>query len=589
MNRRFVAHWTPAVLAATAVTVLYMLPQLTRGAGGYHDAVLMHFDEPSYVARLVRALQGAPSMAPWLYEHRLDPSVVPTFVETLLAAPFRMAARIGLPCPSAGAVVVGYRAFFSFTGVLTAAFAFGSVGLPRKLAVLAAFWSYADPGLWSYKPLAGLVFGANNLPFDRFTNPLVGMSVFFLAWGCVTRLVQDDRRFRVWAASAGVVGGLLFYISFYYWTFFVAMTAAALCVRPTRWRALGAVLALAAVESIPYWLYVTRLRAHPSYLDIMWRQGLLTHGHVWSQYSNKTLGLFAVGALTVWRIHSLGARLLVLSVLAGLACFCSPAVTGVFLQAHHWHYTLAPMIAAACLWSAAHALEPRIGSVRLAWIGAACVAVLSVGGLSTVFRWDRAVDANPEPGIGANDRPYGEAWRWLQTNASDGSVVLASETTMGYVPLRTGLYVWTKKHAATDAVSFEELWDRNRTVLALDADARRGMEQQECVAVDGFNSWPYGLPANLAQPLERAGRAPFDAHRRCAMAHELAVLSSGATLDDIAATGRRYRLDYVVRGPNERSWEPAERIWRMTRAFEANGVRVDRVEEWLQGDTRPSM
>jgi hypothetical protein len=544
----------------------------------------MHFDEPSYVARLVRALQGTPSMAPWLYEHRLDVSVVPAFVEQALALPFRAAAHLHVPTPSFGSVVVAYRALFAFSGVMAVAFALHSIGMPRRLAALAAFWSYADSGLANYKPFAGLVLGTLNLPFDRFTNPLVGMSLFFLAWGCMTHTAKDDHHVRAWAVGSGILGGVLFYVSFYYWTFFVAMSAAAVCVRPARWRPLAALVGLAALESLPYWLYIHRVRMSPYYADILWREELMTSGHVWNQYSNKTLLPLALAALTAWRIRSTGARLLVVSVIAGLLCFFSPAATGMVIQAAHWHCTLAPMITAACLWSVAHALEPRCSHVCRAWIGGTCAAALLVGGVLTVVRWDRFAAANPDPGIGANDRAYASAWRWLRSRAPEGSVVIASELTMGYVPLRTGLYVWAKQHANSDAVSFEEVWDRYRTLLTLDADARRELVKRECAPGGPFSVWFNGLPSDVHRSLEDQGRPPFDRMRTCSLANDLVGLSARTNDSDLTAIGVNYRLDYVVRGPNERSWLPAERIWSMTRVFEADGVTIDRVKGWRQTD-----
>jgi hypothetical protein len=301
---------------------------------------------------------------------------------------------------------------------------------------------------------------------------------------------------------------------------------------------------------------------------------------VWRQYSNKTLVLFLLGALTAWRIRTIGARFLVMSIVAGFAIYFSSAVASVVIQAAHWHYTLAPMIAAACLWSIAHGLEPHISHARRAWIGASCAAALLVGGILTAFRWNRLESGNSEPGIGGNDRAYASAWQWLRNRATEGSVVFASETTMGYVPLRTGLYVWANQHASSDAVSFEEVWDRYRTLLALDVGARRELVKYECERGGGFGIWLNGLPSDIRQPLEEQGRPPFDGTRTCWLANELAARSARMTDSELAAIGLRYRVDYVVRGPNERSWNAAERIWTMMRVFDSDGVTIDRVEGW---------
>jgi hypothetical protein len=523
-------------------------------------------------------------MSPLLHEHQHDLSIVPGFVERALAAPFRLGVMIGLPCPSPSSLLVLYRGLFAFAGVLALTFAFRSVGMPRALAVLAAFWTYVDPGVLPYKPLVGLLWPT--FVFDRFSNPLVGVPVFFVAWGCLARALLDEEHWLRWSVIGGVAAGLLFYVSFYYWTLFVATAAVSFLPEPRRrFRPLAVTLGVAAVSSAGYWPYAFSFQASPYYPDILWRTDFCTPSRGVCFNANRTMWLFVLGALAAWRVGTPGARLLVMSVVGGMACFYSGLVTGMdmpnSLQNAHWNVVLAPMLLAGCLWT----LDEWVGRLELERFRATAYRVLAtalaVGGIVVFVRFSRSLATPDRPGVGQANVAYEPAWEWLRKNAPPDAVVLASEQTMGYVPLRAGNYIWIDQYVYPDPVSFVEILERYRVLWALEGLGARDVEE---VLRSRFGKkawfWGWGLTSQLVEELREDGWPPLDPLRWRLLTRTVVDLVAKTTADDVRKIGSRYKVDYVIRGPNERRWATADSHLSLVPVFRTRDVRIDRVASW---------
>ncbi|HLK38537.1 MAG TPA: hypothetical protein VKU41_17365 [Polyangiaceae bacterium] len=577
-----VRRWRLPLLAALATTIVFSLPQWIYWYHGNRGALLLHYDEPDYVGRLVRALQGHTTGSPWTVEHGQEPGLVPSYVETALAAPFRLACRLGV-CASPDTVLVSYRVVLPALGVMIVADAFYAAGMPLGIAALVAFWAYCEPSLVQYQPLIGLVVPQSFLSFDRFSNPLVGVPLFFGAWGCLARAF-GPRNAPAWAVAAGVLCGALFYTSFFYWTFFFAVAAGttALALSRDHLRASITALGVGVLVAVPYWVGVVALRHVPHYADLAWRNGVLIHDRGLFYYSNKTMWIFVAGSAGVWFLERETSRFLVGSLLGGLALFYSSLVTNVAVQNSHWHYTLAPMLLGACVWGAERWLRDRRPALTRP-LGIAVSLAVAVVGFRTAARWLRVTDDKPLPGTGDGDRPYAGAWRWLRDHAGPDDVVLASEQTMGYVPLRTGRFVWHNAHAGTSAAGFEEILERNQVLWWLSRMNVPAFEKRLCaIRGRGVEGWDYGLTPELQASLESRGRPPFDPGLSCQLAQVVGNLQALVGPGDIRNMGRKYRVDYLVRGPAEEDWGRADQLLRLAPVFEEGSVRVDRIEGWVE-------
>jgi hypothetical protein len=568
----------PSALAAF-VTLLYLWPQIVHSARGHAGVVLLHEDEAHYAIRFARALWGQPAMSPLLFEHRHDLSLVSGFGEAALAWPWR-----SLPAalmPSVDALVILYRALLSFGGVLALTFALRSVGMSQPLSALLAFWTYVDRGVLVYKPLLGLTW--SHYVLDRFTNPLLGLPLFCVAWGSLARCLLARELRPSWCVLCGLSAGALFYVNFYYWTLFVAVTAC-VCLLDPRTRVPRALLVatITALVAARYLVYAADFRAHPLYRELLWRCDFARHGLGVSFGPNKSFWLFALAALSAWRVGTPQARFLVASVAAGLLCYYSALVTGLELpnsmQADHWNYGLAPLVLAACVWHAAswlaHSRYAR--HAKIAYL--TLVAALSCGGVFGFARLANALDPPPMPATGTLDPAYDTAWQWLRTHAPADAVIVSSDTTMSYEVLKAGRYVWIHHSVYPDAVASDEILARYRVLWALEGVSPAQLEQRLLSSYGEHEwLWRWGLTRELIDELRADHWPVISALHVRHFARVITDTVQQTTPSELANIGRRYRLDYLVRGPNERAWSNASRVLDLEPVYEAYGVHVERV------------
>ncbi|MEY4582263.1 MAG: hypothetical protein RL701_6966, partial [Pseudomonadota bacterium] len=381
--------------------------------------------------------------------------------------------------------------------------------------------------------------------------------------------------------------GLLFYISFYYWTLFIAVLALTALIDLRRlYAAAIAVGALALVVSAGYWLYAIEFRSSPLYTDVLWRTDFLAHGRGVSFKPNRTMWFFLGLAATAWRLGTPQARFLVLSSAGGLACFYSGLFTGLAmpnsLENGHWNVSFAPMVFAACLWSVADWFSHSRFARWQRPAGYALTAVLCASGIVNFSHVSRELSAYPLDGAGALDPAYTPAWRWLREHAPNDAVVLASDRTMAHVPLQAGKFIWVHRLVYPDPISFEEILDRNRVLWALQGQSAPAIHKLLMSHWAGPNTWfwGWGLTHGLVEELKADGWPPLDALRWRLFSSTIRDVVAQTTAADVKALGQRYRLDYIVRGPLEQGLSQLDRYLQLQTVFEEHGVRVDRVEGW---------
>lgn len=580
------ARWLLPIAAASFVTLLYLLPQIVYTAHGHSGAVLLQEDEPMYVSRMVRALQGEPVSAPLILEHKGDVGVVSGFAERVLAQPFRLVVALGAPViPTAQVMIVFWRTLLAFCSVLALVFALESFGFSRLLATLLALWIHLDAGVMAYKPILGL--GWMTVLFDRLTNPLVGAPVFFLAWGCIARAMLRDENKRSWIVAAGIATGLSFYINFYYWTHLVAIVGLTALLEPRRRiRIALAIGAITALVSVRYWPYAFAFRSHPQYFDMLWRTDFRAHGRGVSFMPNRTMWIFVLATCALWTLsRTREARFFVMSLVAGVCLFYSGLVTGLQMpnsfQASHWSYSIAPIALTGSFWTGLHLLErSRFAQLKNRLLALLAV-VAAVGGTVTMARLSRHLERS-ERGAGVLDARYAAAWQWLRDHTPVDTVVLASEETMAFEPQKAGKYVWVHFHTYPDPVGFEEMLDRYRVLWWLEAKSARALEADFAPFYSGANGglWVWGTTRALAEELRTQDWPPIEVLRWrmfTTAAIDLATKDDPAELKRIAG---RYRIDYIVRGPNERSWARTEQLFELEPVLRTQDVRIDRVIRW---------
>lgn len=577
-------HWV-ALAAATVVTIIYLLPQCIQGWSGGGWALLLQEDETFYVARLARALQGRADSSPLIYEHRNEVSVVPNFVELALAFPFRCLHAVGVGVPSTASVLLFYRGVFAFGGVLAMVFAWQQVGMKPALAVLATLWIYLDAGTTSFKPLVGMGFTTHILA--RFPNPAVYLPVSCLAWGSYARVALGASPTRRAVFGTGLLVGLVFYTTFYYWTFLLAAVGLTTLVDlRRRWRASTAIVVVALVTSAFYWHYAFEVRAHELYTAVLWRTNFLGSEHGVSFASNKTLWLFALCAVMVHRVGTPGSRFLATSVVACLLVYYSALVTGLrvpnSMQATHWNVCLVPLTFAACLWYAARVLErSRIGR-HSRRVGYAFAALLVCAGSVNFVRLSRHLEAQPRHGAGPLPPGYAAAFEWVKDNTDTDAVIVSGERTMAHIPFEAGRYLYVSEVAYGDPIPFEETLDRFRVLWTLQGKSGDRVRAELSSRWQGPGTWlwSWGLPRALVAELEGDGWPPLTALHWRRFVDGVCAAVDATTRDELREIAERHRMDYLVRGPEEPELQNAEKYLELTEVHRAEGVRIDRIDRW---------
>lgn len=568
--------------AAALIGLTYWAPQGIHYWRGGSEAVFMTSDELFYAGRFARALGGKLTVGnAWTFEHAEKPSVLPFLPEATIGILGRVLnltveqvvilSRVILPA-------LGFLAFIKFLMVLEFSY---------SLSFFTAFWFFCEPGLFSYKPLAGLLLRADFLPINRFLNPMFALPLFFLACLCGARAFLAQRRAHSWAVAAGVLLGLHFYISIYYWTHLALafLLCPVLLKTPNRWRIAVIGAFTAAVVAAPSLIASYRMQSDADFHSVLWRCGIFIKDRGWYLIGHKALWAFVAVSTGLAIVNGDGARIIAAFIMAGLICLFSTLLTGVSLQNYHWHYTLAPCLFAGVAlvgrgWIARRNHGNIPGGVRIAaWCFlSACLASAVAANMRGL---DKSLNGPPDT-TAFNDESYREAWHWLKRQAAPGSVVLASDAVMLSIPARTGLNIWATRVLGGDLVGFEEILNRYQFLWAVEGQTVESLEEKLVPkAPSPLPMWDFGLTQVQLRELEEQGRPPFSHELMIMLAQGLAREQGRLSQDHIVRLARGYRLDYLLRGPYESTWGNfADNRLALERVGTFGSVRIDRVLGW---------
>ncbi len=643
------AGWIYAGIAAILASGIFLLPQFLAWRDGFSSAYFLKDDEPLYAARLVRLIQGVPYYwesgnwwetvvgfftnstgsggwgigNPWTYENRGDPVLIPGLAEWTLGG------VLSFFCVSVDTMSWLTRGLCSALMVLGLWRLFLSLGMRLYLSVLVSFWAIADAGVFDYKPLEALWGKLNQHPFNRFSNPLFGLTLFlFTVWiwsgfFTVVQLSIKDETARIkkeypnWNESlrgiillsrrirpvlAGALLASLFYVSIYYWThglvgFFLGFL---LIKQSRRWEnakkiILGGLVALILV--IPYAIGNLSMSAFAlkkgiPLEELIWRTGIFVQDRGWYLLSHKALWLFVLASLPLLFSKEVGRRFLGAFILAGFLCFMSSLFTGVTLQNFHWHYTLSVLALGGVFWVLDGWIVSRFSATWLRLLATLMAFILPLA--SGIVASVREYQANlatensyqsRNKALGNADKAYGSAWHWLSKNARPHSVVLADPGIMRLAPVRSGVRIW--QDSAVELVASQEILQRNHVLWYL-----QGLSSEELLARLAPQSsddmpvgqWVAGLSKELVQEMKARQYPTLTLDLNRELAARVVQLHSQASLEDLRSSMTKFRLNYVVLGPLEKKWD-RDRLYRllegpyqMKSVFSKGGVEIIKIE-----------
>lgn len=566
----FARNHAAVLILAVVVASLTAFPQLIAekrmGAAyqGVHPVVID--DQLFYLARAHETIDGHPTLGnPYLAEYKNVPGVqfwipdmVLAYVSTLLG---------GL---RAGALVFDF--VFPFLIILLSYAILFTLTRDRLLSV--AFAALLDPGLF---------FAV----FLRTPNPQL-FTVFLTAFLCLMfALVRASRR---WAIAATLLGGSLFYIYPFYWTYWVVIVVVAcvlayLFMRETKaHRMLAAVLGGALVLGIPYFIQAYQAAKLSYYAESLQRIGVIaTHfpsGIIILSYVAITLALMG---WCWWK------RLIPFSPLSVLVASAAAAgavvvnqhvITGSnFYFAGHYKLLVTFMCVFGIAWCLSALLRRYVPeeyralgrwAIASALILFACVRVIApVSSLATPHAADIAAQR------------YGPVVGWLDAHTKTDDVVYANQMLSPYIPAYTRDNVFYSTWADTSYLPQSEVEARFIGVHYFDpAFTRETITNAEIDALGAQYLGAYQHAVMINKVRKLFGLVPLQVERypeaRIQKLLDEARAVRASTFRN-ALQGRR--VDYLV-------WDTvADPAWRvpqtpgLTRLYEANGVIVYSVQQ----------
>ncbi|QMV17889.1 hypothetical protein GOB94_03670 [Granulicella sp. 5B5] len=410
----------------------------------------------------------------------------------------------------------------------------------------------------------------DTLQAARSPNP--EMTFLQFAGALLLLAMAIRRRSWVWAAGAGLLGGLLFFSYVYYaiaWTVLLGVLSAVALVRPSvvsrvAWITLAKTAVFAAMfllwEHVSkadgnYFVRAVRIGLYHSHLVVgenlreteFWTAQALVCAAVWLWLRRRAGGEFTDALMVV----------LLAAMAGGLAGMDMQVVTGFNVQQvqHYPHMVLQPVgfmmmaVLAAMVWPAGRA-GVAVAGVGFAVLLSAAMMAQVEGGRDTA-----SMHAMPQAERGL--------FAWLNAKTPVGSVVATDELELSIVlPVETHNSVLFANGSRSSA-SDDELLERFLLASRLVGEPSEVVESE----LSGE------MPADVAEPPANYSLYLFEfskkyqrrlAERRVAPAWIPVLLQRYATMD-LAQELQRFRVDYV--------WVPTGRMpvavtgWRYAEAF----------------------
>ena len=551
-------HW-PAILLALAVGALTALPPLIaqQRMGDAYQGIrpLVIDDQIYYQARAHETQDGHPMLGnPYLREDKNQPAVQFWMPDMVLS--YFNPAVLDVVFPFL-IIILSYAILFKLTR--------------DKLLSLAGA-ALLDPGF---------VYS----PFLRTPNP----QLFVLLLLALLLLVYAlERRSVVLTTFSILLGGALFYIYPFYWTYWVVMVGLAFAYALVNWwstgeRALaarlGIILGGALALGIPYFVQTYEASKLPYYAESLARFGTL-HTHFPSGPSLTLLSL-AAGAAVAWCWYknmiprAPAAVLAAGAALAGAIVVNQQVVTGLnyFFTVHY-----ATFIVFFSVFTLALCVPPLLGRhaptryhTAFRWLFAVVVVlvILARAGPQVLHV------ATPQPGDTAAQR-YAPVLQWLDANTHTDDVVYADPTLSTYIPAYTRDNVYFAPYAFLSYMSDREVEARFVGAHYLDPMFTRAdiiAVQQDVFGLYYIARYQHAQQVNKIRTLLHLAPETVEQYPDALIAQMLAsstVLRAGTFTNALGG----YRVDYVA-------WDSAaEPQWRVaklagfSKVFEANGVVI---------------
>ena len=224
---RHLANWKWAFLAASAITILSLIPQFlmwgTRGSEWNGSYAELHGDEWVYSAYVQALIDGRPRRTD-PYTGRDDSPGQPQ-PESLFSIQFVPAYGIAVPARLFG--ISSSTAFLilgtlgPFLSCLAVFWMIMSVIKDERLAAAGSVVVLCFGALAAGQGLIHLFISGSNysfIPFLRRYEPLAPFPLFFVFCTLVWKSLNDHARALLWALAAGVVLSLLIFSYFFLWT-----------------------------------------------------------------------------------------------------------------------------------------------------------------------------------------------------------------------------------------------------------------------------------------------------------------------------------------------------------------------------------
>lgn len=553
------------LLFALTIASLTAFPQLIAekrmGAAyqGVHPVVID--DQLYYLVRAHETLDGHPTLGnPYLAEYKNVPGVqfwIPDMVLAYVSMLFG-----GL---HAGALVFDF--VFPFLLILLS-YAILFI-LTRDQLLSVAFAAFLDPGLF---------FAV----FLRTPNPQLFV-VLLAAFLClVLALTYKSRR---WAIATTVLGGSLFYIYPFYWTYWVVIVAVAcvlsyLFVRETRaHRMFAAVLSGTLLLGIPYFVQTYQAAQMPDYAESLQRIGVIaTHfpsGIIILSYVAITLAL--MGWCWWKRILPLTPLFVFVAsaALAGAIVVNQHVITGSnFYFAGHYTLFVQWMSVFGIAWCLSALLKryvPETNSAPARW-GLALLLLLFAS--SRVIAPVSSLAAPHAADIAA--QRYGPVLAWLDAHTKTDDVVYANQMLSPYIPAYTRDNVFYSPWADVSYLPQSEVESRFIAVRYFDpAFTRETITDAEIDVLGAQYLGAYQHTAMINKVRKLFGLTPLQIERRPeAVIQRLLAEARSVRAGTFQHALQGRRVDYLA-------WDTiADPAWRvpqtpgLTRLYEANGIAV---------------
>ncbi|KND50757.1 MAG: hypothetical protein ABA06_04705 [Parcubacteria bacterium C7867-001] len=559
---RTIVRHAPAIGIAVVVGLCTVVPQLIAevrmGPVFQNIHPLVIDDQIYYLARAHETVDGHPTLgSAYLAERKAAPGVQFWIPDMLLA-------KLGLLFGSLRAGVLISQFVFPFLIVFLSYAIVYTLTRNRLLSLGVAI--LLDPGL---------VF----VPFLRSPNP----QLFVLLLVSILLLLAALRmkRRNLFLASA-VLGGLLFYVYPFYWTYWVIMVglmgagAFLLGERTSSLRLFGG-LFVAGIIGLPYLLDWHAVMQLPFYHESVARFGAIqSHMPSGPMLTALVAGTVVILFLALRKrvVPASDAIVVGGAALAGAIAINQQVITGINYF-YTVHYTT--FIYFTCAFALALALPPLVKNylgkhaATLSYVFFAFAVVYA--GLQAVPAMNRL--ATPQPSDSAAQR-YGPVLTWLEANTVTDEVVYANPELSTYIPAYTRDNVLWAPYAFLSYMPQTEV--EQRYLASHYLDGVFGYEELRATEADVFGlafiaHAQHESQLNKVRSLLGLARVDTEKVREQEL-FRLASSSENIRAGTFEGAVAGMRIDYIVWDTVKNPDWRIDRVSGLNKRYEANGIVV---------------